>query len=198
VALALSGCSGGSGPTPTTTAPSTTATPTTTTTVTETTTATTSPSPTPSLPSGFALTQVTSPAFPAVNAAVVGVAVRVGRHDAYDRVVYEFSGTGRPGFRVRYVSQPIGDPSGDPVDVLGAAYLEVVVTGLSYPEAGDPQPSEVGPSALAGTAIAQSGVLFGGFEGMGQTFIGVRDHRRAFRAFALTGPPRLVVDLAHG
>ena len=43
-------------------------------------------------------------------------AVRVGGHPGYDRVVWQFPGSGRPSFQVKYVDQPIDDGSGDVVD----------------------------------------------------------------------------------
>lgn len=194
IVLGTAACTGGSpGPS---TGSTTTASPTPT--ATATTTATATVTRTATLPAGFATTAASSPGFPAATAHVIGSAVRVGGHGTYDRVVYEFAGTGAPAFRVRYVARPIGDPSGSPVLVRGAAYLEVVVSGLGYPEPGDPEPQQLSTAALAGTVVAESGVLYGGFEGTGQTFIGVRDRVRAFRAYALAGPPRLVVDIATG
>lgn len=190
LALAGTGCAGTSGP-------STTSSTTSPTTATTTVTQTITPTPATSTPAGFALSTVTSATFPTPTGSLIGAGVRVGQQDGYDRIVYDFTGTGVPGFRVAYVDTPIGDPSGERVTVLGDAYLEVLIAGLTYPEASDPQPSQVPASSLAGTVIAQSGVFYGGFEAMGQTFIGVRDHKRAFRVFTLTDPTRLVVDVAH-
>jgi len=40
--------------------------------------------------------------------------------------------------------------------------------------------------------------VYGGFEAVGQTFVGVRDRQRPFRVTVLTNPTRIVVDLASG
>src|SRR3954468_20607317 len=40
--------------------------------------------------------------------------IRTGRHDGFDRVVFEVAGTGTPGWDVRYVDQPSSQGSGDP------------------------------------------------------------------------------------
>ena len=42
--------------------------------------------------------------------------VAVGRHEGYDRVVFQFRGEGLPGYRVEYVEPPLKeDGSGNPV-----------------------------------------------------------------------------------
>lgn len=165
------------------------------------TTATPTPTPTvvPSTPEGFSTEPVASPTFPGLGGDLGGVGlVRVGRHGSFDRVVWEFQGTGRPTFTVRYVDEPLGDGSGDPVAVRGDAYLEVLVTSVGNPEEGTARPADASPGELAGTVIAEAMAVYGGFEGYGQAFIGVRDRERPFRAFVLTGPTRLVVDVATG
>ncbi len=195
----LVGCTGGSGSSPTSSSSTGTSTgaPTVTQTRTQTETATATATTTDTLPAGFGLQKATSKTWPDPSGTLDhGVAVRVGQHGAYDRVVYEFAGSGTPSFQVRYVDTPIGDPSGEPVDVKGQAALEVFVSGLGYPGTGD-EPTPPADAELAGTVIAETGLLFGGFENRAQTFIGVRGERRPFRVITLAGPPRLVVDIAH-
>ena len=202
MSLVLSACGGGDddASTSTSTSTSTSASPSTTSTMSSSTTSTTtsgSPSSTSSpLPAGFALSEQRSPTFPGQGGDLgVGRAVRVGAHDTYDRVVYEFTGSGVPAYAVRYVDQPIADPSGKRVTVAGDAYLEVYVAALGYGDGAGSAPSPVSSSALAGTVIADSGVLTFGFEGIGQTFVGVRDRERPFRVTTLTAPSRLVIDV---
>src|SRR5437773_8324057 len=48
------------------------------------------------------------------------VAVRVGRHQGFDRVVLELRGS-PPGYNVRYVPQVVQDGSGRPVPLAGSA-----------------------------------------------------------------------------
>ena len=124
--------------------------------------------------------------------------MRVGRQAGFDRVVWEFTGTGTPTYRVRYVDVPTADGSGDPVSVTGDAFLEVVITSVGIPAAGATRPADPTASALAGTVVAEANAIFGGFEGYGQSFIGVRDRERPFKVTVLTGPTRLVVDIATG
>ena len=155
--------------------------------------------PTPAVPAGFALTDVMSPRFPDLGGDLGGVGiVRVGRHSGYDRVVWEFPGAGLPTYRVRYVDTPIADGSGDVVAVTGDAFLEVLITSVGIPDDGVARPADPTASALTGTVIAEANAIFGGFEGYGQSFIGVRDRERPFKVSALAGPTRLVVDIATG
>lgn len=155
--------------------------------------------PTASVPAGFSLAEVASPTFPDLGGDLGGIGVvRVGRHAGYDRVVWEFDGSGRPNFRVHYVDTPTADGSGDVVRVDGDAYLEVVISTVSIPDAGAARPPDASAASLAGTVVAEANAIYGGFEGYGQSFIGVRDRERPFRVSVLGNPTRLVVDIASG
>ena len=122
------------------------------------------------------------------------VRVRVGRHRGFDRVVFDFGGS-KPSFQsVRYVRRLVQDGSGAPVPVAGRAVLEVVIMTTGHTESGSPTfptpPSVRGFKALRQIAFA------GDFEGNVTFGVGVR-HRAGFRVFELSGPDRLVVDVAH-
>lgn len=159
--------------------------------------ATPSASPTASL-TGFSRDDVTSPTFPELGGALGDRAVvRVGRHTGYDRVVWEFTGTGRPSYQVRYVATPTADGSGDPVDVAGDAALELFVSSVQIPESPDGCPSDLSPGALSGTVFRQVNAICGSFEGVAQAFVGL-DEERPFKVAVLTKPTRLVIDVATG
>jgi hypothetical protein len=206
-ALALAGCTDEPDPAP---SPSPSASATTTTASAEPTPTASSPAPTtasvspttttqPTAPAGFSLDGRTSPTFPDLGGDLGGLGtVRVGHHTGYDRVVWEFAGSGRPTYRVRYVDEPLADGSGDPVPVEGEAYVEVLVSTVGIPPEGTARPDEAPASALSGTVIAQALPVYGGFEGYGQAFVGVRDTRRPLRVATLTNPTRLVVDVFTG
>lgn len=156
-----------------------------------------SASPTPTL-SGFSRDDVTSPTFPELGGALGDRAVvRVGRHPGYDRVVWEFRGTGTPSYQVRYVGTPIADGSGDPVDVAGDATLELFVSRVDIPDSPGGCPSDLSSTALSGTVFRQVSAICGSFEGMAQAFVGL-DEERPFKVAVLTGPTRLVIDVATG
>ena len=158
-----------------------------------------SPTTTASGPAGFSLDAVSSPTYPSLGGDLGAIGlVRVGRHTGYDRVVWEFAGTGRPSFQVHYVDQPLADGSGDVVAVPGAAFLEVMISSVGIPAANAPRPGNASAASLAGTVIAQARPVYGGFEAVGQSFVGVRDRERPFRVAVLTNPTRLVVDVFSG
>jgi hypothetical protein len=122
------------------------------------------------------------------------VRVRVGRHRGFDRVVFDLAGS-KPSFQsVRYVRRLVQDGSGAPVPVAGRAVLEVVLMTTGHTESGSPTfpapPNVRGFKALRQIAFA------GDFEGNLTFGVGVR-HRAGFRVFELTGPDRLVLDVAH-
>lgn len=168
-------------------------------------TASASPSTTTSAPAspvepdltGFDLEDKNGGGFPDLGDDVgSGEGVRVGQHEGYDRVVFDFDDTGTPTYLVRYVDTPVADGSGDTVEVQGDAYLEVLVTNVSIPQDGQSPPADPGPADLAGTVFAEANAIFGGFEGYGQSFIGVNGEDRPFRVGLESSPTRLVIDVA--
>ena len=166
------------------------------------------PSVSPSAVASPAAPQTLSaPAFPA-NTAVdteeptggpLGVsAIRVARQQGFDRVVLQLGGkqAGQPGWRVEYVDEPTQDGSGDPVEVAGAAYLSVIVTGTGYPMDTGVEEPKTKRLAGRGTAVVKEVVLDGVFEGQTGAFIGV-SKRLPFRVFRLADPARVVIDVRH-
>jgi hypothetical protein len=166
-------------------------------TVTETTTATATPSPseTPDL-EGFSTDPVVEGGFPELGDDIgYGTAVRVGSHEGYDRVTFEFSGSGTPSYQVQYTDDPRSQGSGDTVEVEGDAVLQVTVTSVAIPD--DPGPSMTTPDT-DGTVFAQAEGIWGGFEGYGETFLGIEGGERPFKVTVLQDPMRVVVDVANG
>ncbi len=130
--------------------------------------------------------------------------VRTGRHDCYDRVVFDFQGPA-DGYRVGY-GGVVSQARGEALSVAGGATLSVTLLEPAYDV-------ETGASTCAqcsgGTGshmVNVSGyrtlrdVVFGGsFEGYTTIGVGVRA-RLPFRVFTLAGPgghSRIVIDVAH-
>lgn len=201
VALALAGCTSDPEPTPMptvsfepTTSASASVSPTD-----SSPSASSSASATASLPGGFTLDEASSPTFPDLGGNIGGVGVvRVGHHTGFDRVVWQFPGGGRPTYRVHYVDEPTADGSGDAVDVAGDAFLEVMITTVGIPSDSTPRPRKASAASIAGTVVAEALPVYGGFEGYGQAFVGVRDRERPFKVSVLRNPTRLVVDIYSG
>lgn len=140
-------------------------------------------------------TDKTSPAEPGSKLTVTDI--RTGVHDGFDRVVYELGGTGVPGWRVGYVDRAVQDGSGTDVQVAGGAILQVLIDGSAYPfDSGVDQYSGPQPvlAAPGGSVVEVNGA--GVFEGVTQSFIGITEPGTAFSVYALTGPTRLVIDVA--
>jgi len=198
--LALAACSDDAEPTsPSTTVASASSTTPTTPSASASAPVTSSPAPDPDEEplTGFDLQEKIGGGFPDLGDDIgPGEGVRVGHHEGYDRVVFDFTDSGTPTYRVRYVATPVADGSGDTVAVAGDAYLEVLVTTVSIPEDGQERPADSSAADLEGTVIAEANAIFGGFEGYGQTFVGVRDMQRPFRVSVESAPTRLVVDIA--
>ncbi|MEE6272970.1 hypothetical protein V2J56_06370 [Georgenia sp. MJ206] len=133
--------------------------------------------------------------FPGGGGDLLPTVVRIGRHDGFDRVVFDLEGSGTPGYRVEYVEEAIQDGSGNVVEVDGDAILAVVITGTRYPDEGE---DFVAPATYEadGAENIEEVRLDGTFEGMTQGFIGL-DSQVPFRVFTLSDPVRLVVDVAH-
>jgi hypothetical protein len=122
--------------------------------------------------------------------------VRVGTHDGYDRIVFEFTDA-IPPYSIDVATPPFSqDPSGLPMTVDGSYFWQVVLNGgtkmlpdgtSSYDGATDFTP---GYPKLA--ELVESG----DFEAVSTWYIGMSGES-CVRVLTLDGPPRLVVDIEH-
>jgi hypothetical protein len=118
--------------------------------------------------------------------------VRYAAHPGFDRVVFDFRG-GTPAWRVGYGTLT-GDGSGEPIPVAGNATLVVYFSGAAAHD-GD-YVFNLKNTYDANLAMLRQ-VKFGtDYEGYVSFGLGLRD-RVGFRVTTLTGPPRVVVDVAH-
>jgi hypothetical protein len=124
------------------------------------------------------------------------VGLRAGRHDCYDRLVFDLHGSA-DGYWVHYVDEVTEDASGKPVPLRGGAKLLVAVQAPAYDESGAPTYVYANPAELvdvAGFQTFRQVAWAGSFEGMTSVGLGVRA-RLPFRVFTLTD--RIVIDVAH-
>jgi hypothetical protein len=122
------------------------------------------------------------------------VGLRAGRHPGFDRVVFQVDGPIPSYYSVRYVPVVRLDGSGEPLSLRGDAFLEVVVRAPTHDEDHRPvlTPTRLRPDFPALREVSAPG----SFEGQTTAGIGVTG-RVGFRVFELTGPTRIVIDLAH-
>ncbi|GAA5157235.1 AMIN-like domain-containing (lipo)protein [Ornithinimicrobium tianjinense] len=142
---------------------------------------------------------VVSQGWPGGGGELFAPTVRAGRHDGFDRVVLDLTGTGTPTWRAAYPDEPLRDGSGLPAGVAGDSVLEVVVSGMAYPEPGDPvyDGGDFGLDTHTLGAVVEV-IRTPPFEGQLQLFVGMSGERRPYRVFLLQDPARLVVDVETG
>lgn len=124
--------------------------------------------------------------------------VRVGRHDGFDRVVFEIAGGGQAGWNVRYVDEARAAGSGFPIEVDGQAVLAVNLTNINLPpdapEGVEPWdgPERIRPQGQGPLVEIVEDVVY---EGHHTFFVGVGD-TVPFQVHRLESPQRVVLDIA--
>lgn len=142
---------------------------------------------------------LTSPAWPGSGGDLRAPTVRFGPHDGFDRVVLDLAGTTTPTWYARYTDLPLRDGSGLPAQVAGDSVLELVITGMAYPEPGDAahDGGDLGLDTHRLTGVDEV-IRTPPFEGQVQLFVGVAGESRPYRVLLLPDPLRLVVDVQTG
>jgi uncharacterized membrane protein YgcG len=114
--------------------------------------------------------------------------VTVGRHDSegFDRIVLTIA-NGLPAVTAKYVPQVLADGSGQPVPLLGTAFIQVT---MQLTTNGSPQ-----QTITSRFRALQQVKGAGDFEAVTSYGLG-QATRAGFRVFTLTGPNRVVIDLA--
>jgi hypothetical protein len=116
-----------------------------------------------------------------------GVGLRLSTHDGFTRLVIDLHSNGVPEWNVGY-SEASG-PGGGPVVIDGDAFLRVSLKTGIEPSGQGEQRVRTDPGAIAEVLTT------GYFEGSEEVLIGVRGGELPFRAFALTDPGRIVIDV---
>jgi hypothetical protein len=122
---------------------------------------------------------------PAGRMRVAGL--RLATHAGYDRLVIDLNTRGVPTWTVRYTEA--SGPGGGPVDIAGDVFLRVRLQTGSDPGGRAQSRVEASPGPIAEARTT------GFFEGSEEVLIGIPGKQAPFRAFALTDPGRIVVDV---
>lgn len=130
---------------------------------------------------------------PATTSSVTPITdVRVGAHPGYDRIVFEFAGSGRPQLTVEQKLGPfVADASGQTIKVAGNAFLSLKLFDASG------YPTYTGPGAFSpGYPNLVALVNAGDYEGYVTWIAGLRDiNSICYSVSTLTGPTRIVIDI---
>ncbi len=122
--------------------------------------------------------------------------VRVGQHDGYDRIVFEFEG-GIPPYTISESTPPFTeDPSGLPIEVEGSYVWQIVLNGGTKMTP-DGSSSYDGPTDLTPGFDKLVELVEGGdFEALSTWYAGMSADS-CIRVMNLDGVPRLVIDIEH-
>jgi hypothetical protein len=119
------------------------------------------------------------------------LSVEVGHHATFDRVVFNFS-SHVPGYNVNYVPAVTADPSDDPVQLQGGAFLTVAMHSVASAQVGAPAAPQGRQTPLFAELREVAGA--GDFEGTVSFGLGLTA-QSGFRVSTLTNPDRLVIDV---
>lgn len=137
---------------------------------------------------------------PIVEDASIAIAnitdVRVGGHDGYDRVVFEFA-QGTPELSLDRASPPFThDASGAPVEVAGASFLRLTMRGGTKQTDANTS-SYDGPTDFDPALTALVDLVEGGdFERQSTWYFGLTGES-CVRVMLLADPARVVIDIEH-
>ena len=110
--------------------------------------------------------------------------------DGFTRLVVDLSSNGVPEWTVGY-SDATG-PDGGPVDIAGDAFLRVRLETGAYPAGHSSSRIRTSPGPVAEARTT------GAFAGYEEVLIGVRYGEQPIRAYALTDPGRIVIEVGAG
>lgn len=123
--------------------------------------------------------------------------VRVGQHEGYDRIVFEHTGDGAPGWHAEYVDEAVEPGSGFPIDVGGEAILYLSTVGLVPGNAGSDQGQlEVSNWTEQEGTVFEDVVTTFVHHGAASYYVGM-DQERDFRVsvWEHENGPRLIIDV---
>ena len=110
-------------------------------------------------------------------------------------MVFELAGTARPAGRWSTSTPPSSQGRGDAVDVPGAAQLQVTLQGTTNPYETDAAELPAGRWRSPAPTWCRASSTTPTFEGTSVAWVGTTG-RAPFRVYSLTGPSRVVVEVA--
>jgi hypothetical protein len=122
--------------------------------------------------------------------------IRVGQHDGYDRVVFEFD-AGIPQFTLDEATPPLlADGSGLPIEVDGNAFWQLVMQGGTMVSPDGEMTYDGETTFTPRFPLLQQLINGGDFEAVGTWYFGL-ESAACVRVITLSSPSRLVIDIEH-
>lgn len=166
-----------------------------------------SPPPGPASPQPTATTGPSGPCASSATGSIIGeqaliVDVRVGSHEGYDRIVFEFASRGSParGGSTYDISRAVPpyrqDPSGLPLAISGDPVMRIALRGATTQRLDGGSSYTGSHDFLPGFPVLGELKAQGDFEAIDSWLAGLNG-AACVQAQMLTNPARLVIDLAH-
>lgn len=123
-------------------------------------------------------------------------AVRTGRHEGFDRTVFEFGSDTLPGYHLEYIDRPVRQcGSGHPVPLAGDGWLEIrFQPAQAHTDAGHPTVEE--RARTPALPVLRELKLTCDFEGQVTWVLGLAAPNR-YRVLRLDDPTRVAIDVQH-
>ncbi|EWM11761.1 hypothetical protein [Kutzneria sp. 744] len=121
--------------------------------------------------------------------------IRVGAHPTTDRVVLDL--TSLPAYNYSFAPKLTYDPSGKPVNIPGATFMDLVMHGAAAHD-DNGNLTYTGPQTILTPQLTnvQAVAIIGDFEHVLSVGLGLK-HSAGVHVFTLTAPNRLVIDVDH-
>lgn len=119
--------------------------------------------------------------------------VRTGSHAGFDRVVFDLTGEGNPGWFIDYTDTPAQQGSGNTIKYDGSTTLNVNIDGTVYPFDLGMEDPQIGTVQGTGNLVTEV-ISAGTFEGRSQFVVGL-DGQHPYSVTVLQNPHRLVIDV---
>ncbi len=119
--------------------------------------------------------------------------VRTGSHAGFDRVVFDLTGEGNPGWFMDYTDTPAQQGSGNTIKYDGSTTINVNIDGTVYPFDLGMEDPQIGTVQGTGNLVTEV-ISAGTFEGRSQFVVGL-DGQHPYSVTVLQNPHRLVIDV---
>ncbi|GAB2513190.1 hypothetical protein CATRI_07860 [Corynebacterium atrinae] len=110
---------------------------------------------------------------PSPNSELMVTGVTLEDHDDYEALIIQLSGLGKPGWATYYTSEPTQQGSGNPVDYVGNAALQLTIIGTPYPTGTDRDAEMLPHGDYPGGSVVRSINFTSVFEAQSEFVIGL-------------------------